>query len=882
MRHEKEAEAYSMLGYADKALRQASSAEGLAKASLAETEDAEAEAVRWSTKVQELEDRLRSAQQDVAKSAAAAQDAKTAEKRAEAAQAEAIREKKHQSALSSEPAKELARTRRSTLDAFKRGTGPFKRAGAAGLAVLQLEQWMAMLHINRFFVSLAVMAVGTGLLLLPARAQAASFAVCALVVLPVLLAGAFREFLRFVASSPPSELLGSVAGAECATCVPYHLEGQTAFGCSSVPRMAGELVASWLPLPEALAALSAMALGYAGAAAGLYRRRATQAFAVGSSEIQGPLRAAGWVPPAFLSQHQPALAPAEAYLEDIVPWADKQSEKASGWDLRAYVVRSDIRFVQPDYIIRLHQEGRVFPRRQEAEGEEGALFQLHPTAQAGDFKYVAVSHCWESREHPDPHGFQLAQLASWIDGFWGEQTRDAVLFIDYVSLYQFGNRTETQDASFRRSMENMSLLYANSGADFCQGVLSISRLTPWWWKTDRSKAIPEFQEQVRTKGVAFTHRSDISHVIALQGMVYKQKLVSTKGLSLKRLARRDRHKLPGILLKSNVLTELVLRATLFNEADIEALAGVLCSKELETLQLMSVPLCSRSLRHLCSAFRPQLRFLTLSWCSLRDHQMPLLAESLSTLPLEQLDLSYNRIGSNGAMNLANALCSHPVLKCLDLSGNRLGDEGARALAEALIPSHAMEKLILKGTWVRSSELHHGQHQEIQLHYHFYDNKVLVTVFLRTLAILDGCILPSFTVQTEVGGTQFKAQDSKVVGSTFCEYGRLAWLLLQLPALVHLLTAPGMDVAPFPWESEEPAKSSVAARLFKGSTRVYTAGRASEVPEASPPEEPEETETNAVQVQVKGKARKALVEHTLEAEAETQPEVAEAASDPVIL
>ena len=58
-------------------------------------------------------------------------------------------------------------------------------------------------------------------------------------------------------------------------------------------------------------------------------------------------------------------------------------------------------------------------------------------------------------------------------------------------------------------------------------------------------------------------------------------------------------------------------------------------------------------------------------------------------------------------------------------------------------------------------------------------------------------------------------DLQVVGSIFCEYGRLAWqrtysrvstgrcrccscvvrLLLQLPALVHLLTAPGMDVRP---------------------------------------------------------------------------------------
>ncbi|CAE7231874.1 LRRC74B [Symbiodinium sp. CCMP2592] len=535
-------------------------------------------------------------------------------------------------------------------------------------------------------------------------------------------------------------------------------------------------------------------------------------------------------------------------------------------DFRDYVVRSDIRFVRPDYILRLHAEGRVFPRRQEAEAEEGALFQLDPATQAGDFKYVAVSHCWESREHPDPHGFQLKLLSAWIwicshpeqtgitRGSRAHESQEVVFFIDYVSLYQFGNRTETQDASFRRSIEHMHLLYANSSADFCQGVLSISRLTPWWWKIDRSKAIPvfsnpagcvqevplanlrpttggrcseqcdasfanlhanptpywhrgwcraevewaspaiqdisycilsrwgsrmlppmylgvvflspgfhtwaglygafglqcllisvliclqdvhvlrnpgtngswsrsrlplsaeEFQEQVRTRGVAFTHRSDVSQVVSLQEMVYRQKLAATKRLSLTRLARGDRHKLPGILLNNPLLTELALSATFLTEADMEALAAVLCTKELETLQLETVPLCSRSFRHLCSALRPQLRVLALSWCSLGDQQMPLLAESLGALPLEELVLSYNRISSKGAATLASALRSHPTLKCLDLSGNRLGHVGATAVAESLMPNPAMEKLVLKGTGVRLSGLHHRlrPHQEIQV------------------------------------------------------------------------------------------------------------------------------------------------------------------------
>ena len=153
------------------------------------------------------------------------------------------------------------------------------------------------------------------------------------------------------------------------------------------------------------------------------------------------------------------------------------------------MIHADIKFVRLDYILRLRRERRSFPRRQEAEEEEGALFQPTSTTQAEDFKYVAVSHCWESREHPDPHGFQLAMLAFWISRVKRRESEDGnsdpgetdsaqqvpasdtrdesenmVFFIDYVSLYQFGNRTTAQETSFRRSMENMNLLYANSAA----------------------------------------------------------------------------------------------------------------------------------------------------------------------------------------------------------------------------------------------------------------------------------------------------------------------------------------------------------------------------------------------------------------------------------
>ena len=157
---------------------------------------------------------------------------------------------------------------------------------------------------------------------------------------------------------------------------------------------------------------------------------------------------------------------------------------ASAWqDFVNFVLHADIKFVRQDYIQKLCQQGQVWPRRQEAEEVDDALMQ--PNIDEEDtFKYVAVSHAWESREHPDPYGYQLATLAAYINGSGSE---NLVFFIDYMSLYQF-KRTPDQQESFDRGMDKMHLMYTNSGEMFCAGVWSISRLTPWWWKLWTSRS----------------------------------------------------------------------------------------------------------------------------------------------------------------------------------------------------------------------------------------------------------------------------------------------------------------------------------------------------------------------------------------------------------
>ena len=90
-------------------------------------------------------------------------------------------------------------------------------------------------------------------------------------------------------------------------------------------------------------------------------------------------------------------------------------------------------------------------------------------------RIVSVSHVWESREHPDPWGYQLSQLIEKLTGYDSEETW---VFIDYISLYQY-KRTATQQESFQHAMRHMHLLYAH---DAVQEVVRLEKLTPKTYK----------------------------------------------------------------------------------------------------------------------------------------------------------------------------------------------------------------------------------------------------------------------------------------------------------------------------------------------------------------------------------------------------------------
>ena len=80
---------------------------------------------------------------------------------------------------------------------------------------------------------------------------------------------------------------------------------------------------------------------------------------------------------------------------------------------------------------------------------------------------ISLSHCWESREHCDPYGYQVSKLAKALKG-------EEWIFIDYVSLYQFQRLSQQQNRSFRRAMQHMHVLYCHDSTS----TVRIESLTP--------------------------------------------------------------------------------------------------------------------------------------------------------------------------------------------------------------------------------------------------------------------------------------------------------------------------------------------------------------------------------------------------------------------
>jgi len=153
--------------------------------------------------------------------------------------------------------------------------------------------------------------------------------------------------------------------------------------------------------------------------------------------------------------------------------------------LSGFLLAANIRPVRAEYLWYLAKEGRVLPRRQEAEKETfpdrsgqqvSALVTVEEIVEWEEDEaiIISVSHAWESREHPDPCAHQLRTINDYTSLHFAAYGVPVWLFYDYVSLFQYKRLTAEQHRSFRRAMANMHILYCHE----CTETVRVETLTP--------------------------------------------------------------------------------------------------------------------------------------------------------------------------------------------------------------------------------------------------------------------------------------------------------------------------------------------------------------------------------------------------------------------
>ena len=109
----------------------------------------------------------------------------------------------------------------------------------------------------------------------------------------------------------------------------------------------------------------------------------------------------------------------------------------------------------------------VLPRRQDLPAEEEPTWEPLPCLRLVArcrVLIVAVSYCWATPEHPDPHGEQLRGLTRMIRLRLEEERlplEDLAVFFDWCSLYQ-RPRADEIEAIFKRSLAAVNLWYSHA------------------------------------------------------------------------------------------------------------------------------------------------------------------------------------------------------------------------------------------------------------------------------------------------------------------------------------------------------------------------------------------------------------------------------------
>ncbi|CAE7263500.1 Nlrc3 [Symbiodinium sp. CCMP2592] len=406
-------------------------------------------------------------------------------------------------------------------------------------------------------------------------------------------------------------------------------------------------------------------------------------------------------------------------------WSKQETSLTELKDLHRFLADADIRLVRFGFLQALLREGRLWPRRQEAEHETfwhdwrqeslSALvaaddlyiaadrFQLRGRS---DVHLVSVSHCWEAQQHPDPWGFQLKSLVSRVDAEFGTllsrrgSSREVLLFVDFICLPQY-LRTEPEQARFKCAMNSMHLLYAHDAFR----VWRLEELTPQSMKRSHPSTIDIYSDDAKRLGpqpfeqliLNTTPYQQRGWCVAETQWMATHAMVTYAPMIPERF--RERVRAEG---KPSSFDGLVLRFTHRSDAEpvmqlqekIFELAALSRKRAYpQNLDLRQVLFLAEALQRF-----EKLKILNLGHRNnvVGDEGAVALAWGIMACPLEVLDLEGCQIGARGAAAIAGFCHDSKTLQKLDMDKNPIGEEGAIFVAGGLAANTTIRDVFLRG------------------------------------------------------------------------------------------------------------------------------------------------------------------------------------------
>ncbi|CAE7466799.1 flaEY [Symbiodinium natans] len=410
---------------------------------------------------------------------------------------------------------------------------------------------------------------------------------------------------------------------------------------------------------------------------------------------------------------------------------DDLGEQEEGYDLAdpqklvAYFVECDVRPVRLEFLEQLREMNKPLPRRQEAESlraPSGAsalveldelsslLFKENQFVTKSDkvIRLGSLSHCWESREHPDPWNFQLAQTVDHFRHKQGQQS-EIWIFIDYTSLHQY-KRSAFQQGVFSKALDQMHVLYAHEAMK----VYILAELTPKEVKEEMGHIrphLPVYREEqdavvdtpiselilndnpyekrgwcqaemewasLREAGarvplppavfakkmdqMKFTHRNDTDCVKELQSKVFLEKISKTQFLNLRGLESEQVEVLCKALPHYRFLNAITVADTSLGCQGVQAVMS-------------------------CRA-----RHVYLINCGIGDTEAAVIADILSSgTAVEELSLRDAQVTSEGMALLQQGLATFRTVT-MDVNGRRLSQVLAPAGPAGAVCARELPKL----------------------------------------------------------------------------------------------------------------------------------------------------------------------------------------------